>query len=150
MGSALGFVRARFLRIFRKRPHEGCSSSKMGAVRASGEPGGSVGDPSASVCDEHGDLFFGTSEDGRMEEGRVERETLAASVCFSCPVRLRCLEKSVVLSESYGVWGGMGEGERRRFVKHIRQEGYRHEVPTGDELAASVYQFYRTDSLVGS
>lgn len=109
-----------------------------------------MSDPDASTCDEHGDLFFGTSEDGRMEEGRVEREALAAAVCFSCPVRLRCLEKALVLAEPYGVWGGMGEGERRRFVKHLRSEGYRNEVPVMDELTASVQQFYKVDSLVSS
>lgn len=102
-------------------------------------------DPAASVCDNHGDLFFGTAEDGRMEEGRVERETLAASVCFSCPTRLRCLEKALVLSEAYGVWGGMGEGERRRLVRQLRTEGYRNEVPPLDELAVSVRSFYETD-----
>lgn len=83
-----------------------------------------------------------------MEDGRVEREELAASVCFSCPVRLRCLERALVLNEAYGVWGGMAEGERRRFVQHLRGEGYRTEVPPLDELAVSVREFYQGEQAL--
>jgi WhiB family redox-sensing transcriptional regulator len=107
-----------------------------------------MSDPRSITCKDHGELFFGTSEDGRMEEGRVEREALAAAVCFSCPIRVGCLEKALVLKEAYGVWGGMGEGERRRFAKHVKKEGYKNEVPPQDELSASLVQFYLADDLL--
>lgn len=96
-----------------------------------------------TLCQEAPDLFFSAEEDGRMETDRVEREELASSLCFTCPTRLRCLERAMVLGEAYGVWGGMGEHERRMFRKHMKDEGYRNEVPAGPEFRASLKAFYR-------
>jgi hypothetical protein len=96
-------------------------------------------------CVTHQDLFYSPDEDGRTEIARIEREALAGLICMSeCPVQLECLERSLVTKEFYGVWGGMGEGERRKFQAHLREEGYDvGEVPSGRELVSSVNQFYR-------
>lgn len=55
---------------------------------------------------ERGDeLFF-------PERGASTRE--AKAVCRSCPVREDCLEYALATGEKFGIWGGLGERERRR------------------------------------
>lgn len=95
------------------------------------------------VCHDNEDIFFGPDVDGRKEAGRHHREALAKSLCRACPYRLRCLERSLVHAEMYGVWGGMGEGERRAFALHLKEQGYEDEIPNGSELHAAIRQFYR-------
>lgn len=89
-------------------------------------------------------MFYGPEEDGRKEEGRREREEVAANICFGCEYRMQCLERALVLDEDKGVWGGMNEGERRAFRKHLRSEGYVAEIPQGDELWSSLNAYYRS------
>ena len=38
----------------------------------------------------------------------------AKKVCYTCPVRIECLEYALALTEKLGVWGGCSERERRR------------------------------------
>lgn len=84
-------------------------------------------------------------EDGRTEIGRIEREALAGILCQGCPLILQCLQTALVLREPFGVWGGLGEGDRREFVQHLVSEGYRRrEVPPIDELKHSLAEFYKT------
>lgn len=96
----------------------------------------------AGACAGLTDLFFSPEDDGRTEAGRSEREDEAKDVCRTCPVRYDCLEHALVWHEDMGVWGAMGEGERRRFVQHLKDEGYENQIPTGVELLASLNQFY--------
>lgn len=106
-----------------------------------------VGETKPQCLDEW-DLFYGTpdedgNDDGRAEEGREEREAMAAILCAGCPYRLKCLEEALVTRQEYGVWGAMGEGERRKFRQHLIEEGYRrYEIPEGRELYAAVKSFY--------
>lgn len=102
-------------------------------------------DKPVQACLDLTHLFFSPEEDGRTEVGRSEREAMAKQQCFVCAYRLGCLEKSLVWKEELGVWGGMGEGERRRFAAHLKQEGYTDEVPTGPEFRASLRSFYRSE-----
>ncbi|MFC7343881.1 WhiB family transcriptional regulator [Saccharopolyspora griseoalba] len=44
---------------------------------------------------------------------RVERERRAKRVCRRCPVIAQCREHALRTREPYGVWGGLGEQERR-------------------------------------
>lgn len=95
------------------------------------------------------DLFFGIEEDARSEFERDIRESEAKSLCFACPYRMRCLERAVVHRERYGVWGGMGEAERKRFLEHLRSEGYTdRDMPHDVELAAALRSFYRKERRV--
>lgn len=96
------------------------------------------------------ELFFGPEDDGRNEVQRQEREDECAEVCFTCPYRYMCLRKAVLYNEKLGVWGGMGEGERRRFRAHLRREGYIFDVPDGVEFQAALSTFYtiERDALV--
>ena len=89
------------------------------------------------------DLFYGTELDGRNEAGRQEREEKAKEICFSCEYRMPCLERAMVLRDENGVWGGMTEGERREFRRHMAAEGYGKQVPEGDEFWATLNSFYR-------
>lgn len=95
------------------------------------------------LCRDETDLYFGPEEDGREEEGRADREDLCKQICWQCPLRLPCLQWALVHKEKFGVWGGQGEGERKAFAAHLRDEGYVNEVPEGLELWASEWAFRR-------
>ena len=47
---------------------------------------------------------------------RERRETGAKRVCAQCPVLDTCREHALRVREPYGVWGGLGEGERRHIL----------------------------------
>ncbi|MEO6123327.1 MAG: WhiB family transcriptional regulator [Ilumatobacteraceae bacterium] len=44
---------------------------------------------------------------------RVARESLAKSVCASCPVKQSCLGHALRTAEPHGIWGGLNEAERK-------------------------------------
>lgn len=98
-------------------------------------------------CWQQTDLFFGTEDDARSEFERDIREAEARSLCLSgCVYRWRCLERAVVHRERYGVWGGMGEAERKRFQDHLKREGYNdRDMPHDGELIAAARAFYRAE-----
>lgn len=100
-------------------------------------------------CKGYGDMFFGTEDDGRQEAERDIREAEARAICHVCIYRWRCLEGAMVHRERYGVWGGMGEAERKRFRAHLLMEGYSdRDMPLGIELIAATRAFYRTEERV--
>lgn len=68
-------------------------------------------------------LFFGPDLDGRTEIGRHLRERYCKSLCFRCPFRVSCLQAALEIEEPWGVWGGMGEGERRKFKRFLQKRG---------------------------
>lgn len=57
-------------------------------------------------------MFFGPNRFEPKRE-RLEREQSAKTVCRTCPVIEACREHAVVHGELYGVWGGLGEADRR-------------------------------------
>jgi WhiB family redox-sensing transcriptional regulator len=61
------------------------------------------------------ELFFAPGPD----EGRplrLAREAKAKRICAECPVKAECLEAALAARESFGVWGGLNEYERRRLL----------------------------------
>jgi WhiB family transcriptional regulator, redox-sensing transcriptional regulator len=60
-------------------------------------------------------LFFSPTFLERKEE-REAREGQAKAICAECPVRMECLDFALYTRESYGIWGGMNELERRRHL----------------------------------
>ncbi len=60
------------------------------------------------------DLFF--HPEGERGPRRVARETRAKAVCAQCPVISNCAAHALATREPYGVWGGMGEGEREAIL----------------------------------
>ena len=58
------------------------------------------------------DLFFGpTGIEPRVD--RMRRESEAKALCRDCPAILACRQYALEQGEVYGVWGGLGEQERR-------------------------------------
>jgi WhiB family redox-sensing transcriptional regulator len=61
-------------------------------------------------------LFFGPH--GFEPKGqRAEREAAAKEVCAACPVIEDCRRHALLRQELYGVWGGLGETERRAMLE---------------------------------
>ncbi|MFV2172281.1 WhiB family transcriptional regulator [Actinomadura sp. LOL_016] len=56
-------------------------------------------------------LFFG--KDAEPWQEKEKREEMAKEVCGGCSVRSDCLAYAVDRPERFGVWGAMGEDERR-------------------------------------
>jgi len=53
----------------------------------------------------------------------IQQIAYAKSICQDCPVRLVCLEYSLVTNQEYGVWGGYDEEERRSLRRRWRRLG---------------------------
>lgn len=60
-------------------------------------------------------LFFGPPF-AEPRGDRDRRETVAKTICSSCPVLVECREHALATAELYGVWGGLGEVERRELL----------------------------------
>lgn len=43
----------------------------------------------------------------------------AKAICAGCPVRTTCLNHALDTGEEYGIWGGMGEDERRKLRRRM-------------------------------
>ncbi|MEO9222861.1 MAG: WhiB family transcriptional regulator [Mycobacteriaceae bacterium] len=63
-------------------------------------------------------FFHPENERGTQRE---RREAAAKQVCRRCPVVAQCREHALLVGEPYGVWGGLGEGERRAILGRRRQ-----------------------------
>jgi WhiB family transcriptional regulator, redox-sensing transcriptional regulator len=57
-------------------------------------------------------LFFGPNRFEPKRE-RLAREAEAKAVCAGCPSLRACREYALAQGELYGVWGGLGENDRR-------------------------------------
>ena len=57
-------------------------------------------------------LFFGIDDNEGAAE-RHSREQEAKAVCTHCIVRAECLDYALTTKESYGIWGGLTELERK-------------------------------------
>jgi WhiB family redox-sensing transcriptional regulator len=71
----------------------------------------------AACVNEDPELFFplGGGPDARRQELRAKR------VCRACPVRDDCLEWALTTFQDAGVWGGLGEEERREIRRARRR-----------------------------
>jgi WhiB family transcriptional regulator, redox-sensing transcriptional regulator len=72
-----------------------------------------------ALCrDEDPELFFPIGTTGPAER-QVEE---AKSVCRRCAVRSDCLTWAIDTGQEHGVWGGLGEDERRALRRQqVRQ-----------------------------
>lgn len=50
----------------------------------------------------------------------IEQTSRAKGVCAVCPVRMECLEWSLITCQDAGVWGGLDE-EERRVIRRARR-----------------------------
>ena len=63
-------------------------------------------------------LCRGTDPDAFFpEQGGSTRE--AKRVCGGCEVRLDCLKYALEYDERFGIWGGLGERERRKIKRRV-------------------------------
>ncbi|HUV57962.1 MAG TPA: WhiB family transcriptional regulator [Acidimicrobiales bacterium] len=62
-------------------------------------------------------LFYPADSSERKEE-RAERELMAKRICAGCEVRDECLRAAVDRHETYGIWGGLNEFERRSLLRN--------------------------------
>jgi WhiB family transcriptional regulator, redox-sensing transcriptional regulator len=109
------------------------SPSSAVAVRAEPEPsrdvsvaGGRIRRPHAEVSeewelearcrDEDAGLFFGPNGFEPKRE-RLAREAAAKAICRGCPSLRACREYAITHAEFYGVWGGLGEADRRELIE---------------------------------
>jgi WhiB family redox-sensing transcriptional regulator len=63
-----------------------------------------------------GSLFY-SADSAERKEDRQEREQLAKRICAGCAVRDDCLNAALERHESYGIWGGLNEFERRSLTR---------------------------------
>ncbi|MER5987417.1 WhiB family transcriptional regulator [Streptomyces sp. NPDC001787] len=71
----------------------------------------------AACREEDPDLFFPIGSTGPALVQTVE----AKAVCASCPVREPCLRWALDNGQDSGVWGGLGEDERRALKRRARR-----------------------------
>lgn len=60
-------------------------------------------------------LFFGPNRFEPKRE-RLAREAAAKAVCATCPAIAPCRHHALANGELYGVWGGLGEADRRAML----------------------------------
>ncbi|MFF3171311.1 WhiB family transcriptional regulator [Streptomyces sp. NPDC057900] len=71
----------------------------------------------AACREEDPDLFFPIGATG---PALVQTEE-AKAVCHGCPVRAECLRWALENGQDTGVWGGLGETERRALKRRSRR-----------------------------
>ena len=71
---------------------------------------------------EDAELFFGPSEAETRRE-RIRRENTAKSFCRDCPAVLACRDHALEHGEVYGVWGGLGDQDRRTQLRRLGRAG---------------------------
>ncbi|MFD0020481.1 WhiB family transcriptional regulator [Streptomyces sp. NPDC058382] len=76
----------------------------------------------AACRDEDPDLFFPIGTTG---PALVQAED-AKAVCHGCPVRQECLHWALENGQDSGVWGGLGETERRALKRRSRRRAKDH------------------------
>jgi WhiB family redox-sensing transcriptional regulator len=64
-------------------------------------------------------LFFHT--DNERGSARERRESKAKAICQTCPVLAQCRKHAMTVQEPYGIWGGLGEIERRALFLRERR-----------------------------
>lgn len=67
--------------------------------------------------DEDPELFFPIG----AGPAALRQEAQAKVVCLGCAVRAECLEWSLATFQDAGVWGGLGEEERREIRRARRR-----------------------------
>ena len=71
----------------------------------------------ASCLDQDPDLFFPVGTTGPA----VEQTARAKAVCRRCSVRRECLAWALDTCQDAGVWGGLGEEDRREIRRARRR-----------------------------
>jgi WhiB family redox-sensing transcriptional regulator len=78
------------------------------------------------------ELFFPVGSTGSA----LAQTARAIEICEGCPVRAECLEWALETCQDAGVWGGLGEEERRQIRRARRRATAAATEPSDDELVA--------------
>ena len=70
---------------------------------------------------ENASYFYAPAHFERKPEKDL-REGIARALCRDCKVRQHCLDYSLEVAESHGIWGGLNELERKRLLRRMRAE----------------------------
>jgi WhiB family redox-sensing transcriptional regulator len=70
---------------------------------------------SKAVCRNVDPEIFFLPDNSRMGD-RTRRINAAKEICKTCPVISECLAYALDIKETYGIYGGMSEEERRRIL----------------------------------
>lgn len=79
-------------------------------------------DERAACRGEDPSLFFGPNRFEPKRE-RLAREDAAKQVCSGCAVVAPCRQFAIDTAEYFGVWGGLGEAERRALIDRRQATG---------------------------
>jgi len=74
--------------------------------------------PDAACVGADPDLFF--APEAEFMTARRRREAKAKAVCAGCPARRECLAWALDTGQSFGIWGGTSEEERRAILRQRR------------------------------
>lgn len=58
---------------------------------------------------------------GERGPARARREERAKTICRSCPVIVQCRHYALSTEEQHGIWGALGESERRDIIKRRKR-----------------------------
>ncbi|AQW55110.1 WhiB family transcriptional regulator [Streptomyces antimycoticus] len=72
----------------------------------------------AECTHEDPELFFPVGVAGPAAQ---QQEARAKEVCHRCPVIQECLEYALETGMTHGVWGGVGEEERRALRRKVQR-----------------------------
>lgn len=75
-------------------------------------------------------LFF--QPDGERAPARQQRHRAAKAICADCPVTAECRRHSLVVPETFGIWGGLSETERAQ-VMGVSRDHNRHALDPAAE-----------------
>jgi WhiB family redox-sensing transcriptional regulator len=89
----------------------------MKVVPAAGDSWAALG--ACRTSDLGPDAWF--PEPGIGHADRDETTKAALRTCRACPVSRECLLSALARNERYGIWGGMTERQRNKFVKQVRE-----------------------------
>ena len=67
-----------------------------------------------ALCRQHSTNLFFPPATFEKKDDRVKREFKAKAVCHGCPVKISCLDEALIISEPFGIWGGLTEMERKQ------------------------------------
>lgn len=70
-----------------------------------------------AACRGSESALFYPAETAERKELRADREQMAKRICADCAVREECLSAALSRRESYGIWGGLNETERRSLLR---------------------------------
>jgi len=89
-------------------------------------------------------MFFGAATTGISIHKQHEYARLS---CYQCPVQVECLAYSIEIDAPFGVWGGLTESQRKRYLAPRLREAYRNGTEITPDILAGVIDYCGTAIL---